>query len=109
MLFITVEDFYQKAAACVRLSREEEKVLAEQMKAGDADARQKIIDSYTSMVASVCKHQKSQDQSLELVYRCMAALEKAVDHFDFLQDSETFTHHLSWVLRQTTARYIADK
>ena len=109
MLYISVEDFYEKTKELKMLSREEEKILAQQMKAGNTDARQKLIDSYTAMVASVCKHQKPQYQSLELIYRCLSALEQAVDRFDFLQDSETFAHHLSWVLRQTTVRYIVDR
>lgn len=109
MLYISVQDFFEKTEDLKMLSREEEKILAQQMKAGNADARQKIIDSYIPMVASVCKHQKPQYQSLELIYRCLSALEQAVDRFDFLQDSESFTHHLSWVLRQTTTRHIVDR
>lgn len=109
MLYISAEDFFEKTKGRKMLSREEEKSLAAQMRSGDADARQKIIDSYTSMVAAVCKGLKPQYRSLELIYRCLSALEQAVDRFDFLQDSETFTHHLSWVLRQTTTRYMVDR
>ena len=109
MLYISAQDFYEKTKDLHPLSREEEKQLAEKMKNGDDVARQKLIDSYIPMVAAVCKHMKPQYQSLELIYRCMSALEKAVDRFDFLQDSETFTHHLSWVLRQTTTRYMVEK
>ena len=109
MLFVSPEDFYTKTKDLKPLSRTEEKNLAEQMKTGDAEARQAIIEGYLPMVASVCKHQKPQYQSLELIYRCLSALEQAVDRFDFQQDSETFTHHLSWVLRQTTTRYMVDR
>ena len=109
MLYISPEDFYAKTKHLKPLSREEEKQLAKKMQAGDTDVRQALIDGYTGMVVAVCKRQKPQLQSLELIYRCMSALEKAIDRFDFLQDSETFTHHLSWVLRQTTTRYIADR
>ena len=109
MLYISVQDFFEKTKDLHPLSREEEKILAQQMKAGDGSARQKIIDGYIPMVAAVCRHQKPQYQSLELIYRCLSALEQAVDRFDFLQDSETFTHHLSWILRQTTTRHIADR
>ena len=109
MLYISAQDFYEKTKDLHPLSREEEKQLARRMQDGDGDARQGLIDGYTPMVAAVCKHMKPQYQSLELIYRCMSALEKAVDRFDFLQDSETFTHHLSWVLRQTTTRYMVDR
>ena len=109
MLFVSPEDFYTKTKDLKPLSRAEEKNLAERMKSGDAEARQALIEGYLPMVASVCKHQKPQYQSLELIYRCLSALEQAVDRFDFQQDSETFTHHLSWRLRQCITRCIAER
>lgn len=36
-------------------------------------------------------------------------LEKAVDGFNFEQNGETFSHRLSWWLRQETTKYIAEK
>ena len=69
MIFISLEDFYEKAAA------------------------------------SHIKHSKPDIQQLGLVIYCMRALEKAVDFFDFLQDSETFALRLSWYLRQATMDY----
>ena len=48
-------------------------------------------------------------QTLELVMRCCAAVEKAVDGFDFLQDSERFGHRLNWALRQMVTAYIAER
>ncbi|MCF2681828.1 hypothetical protein [Faecalicatena contorta] len=45
-------------------------------------------------------------QSLGLVLYCLQALEKAVDHFDFLQDSEPFSHRLNWYIRQAVTSYI---
>ena len=41
--------------------------------------------------------------------RCCAAVEKAVDGFDFLQDSERFGHRLNWALRQMVTAYIAER
>ena len=41
--------------------------------------------------------------------KLLAALEQAVDHFDFAQSSETFTHRLSWYLRQATTKRIAQR
>ena len=109
MLFVSVEDFYQKAGSYTMLSREDEKLFAEKMNAGDLEARCRIIQSYLPMVASHIKHLARDLQSLELVYRCIHSLEKATDSFNFLQDSEKFSHRLSWWLRQTVARYIAEK
>lgn len=104
---ITMEQFYALAEACERLTRQEEIECAQKMKDGDHDAKAKLIASYIPMVEGHIKHMKPQFQTVELVSDCMNALEKAVDSFNFLQESETFTHRLSWWLRETSTRYIA--
>lgn len=106
MNYISIEDFYKKADSCSNISRQEEIVCAKKMKTGDIVAREKLIQSYTPMVAGYIKHMKPHLQTLGLVLYCMQALEKAVDSFDFLQDSESFSHRLSWYLRQAAANYI---
>lgn len=106
MNYISIEDFYKKADSCSNISRQEEIVCAKKMKTGDIVAREKLIQSYTPMVAGYIKHMKPHLQTLGLVLYCMQALEKAVDSFDFLQDSESFSHRLSWHLRQAAANYI---
>jgi len=107
MIFVTTADFYAKAAACTRLSREEELDCARRMKSGDTAARQAIIESYLPSVAAHLRRTGTAPQELGKVLYCMQALEKAVDGFNFFQDSETFSHRLSWYLRQATVRYIA--
>ncbi len=109
MLFISVDDFFQKAHAVKRLSRVDEKSCALKMKDGDADARQEIINSYLPMVSSHIKRSPKKLQTLETIYACVRTLEKSVDKFDFQQDSETFTHHLSWRLRQCIVSSIANR
>lgn len=109
MLFISVEDFFEKTKGIPALEHGEERALAEKMKAGDKAARQRLVEAYLPSVAAHIRRLHAPQQSLELVMRCCRALEKAVDGFDFLQDSESFSHRLSWWLRQTTAEYIADK
>ena len=106
MIFSNIEDFYEKASICARLTRQEEIDCAKKMKTGDNAAREKLIQSYIPMVAGHIKHMKPHLQTLGLVLYCMQALEKAVDSFDFLQDSEPFSHRLSWWLRQAVANYI---
>ena len=106
MVCVSINDFYQKADACFRISRQEEIECAKAMNAGDATARECLIQSYIPMVAGHIKHMQPQLQTLGLVLYCMQALEKAVDSFDFLQDSEPFSHRLSWWLRQAVANYI---
>lgn len=106
MLYISVEDFYEKAASCYVLSRREEIECAKKMKAGNIAAREQLIQSYIPTVAGYIKHKQPHMQTLGLVLYCVDALEKAVDSFDFLQESEPFVHRLSWWLRQVTTDYI---
>lgn len=109
MIFISVDDFFQKTRGVTRLSRNEEKKLALEMKEGSSDARQSIVNSYLPMVASYIRHSPKELQTLETIYICVRSLEKGVDSFNFLQDGETFTHHLSWRLRQCITRCLVDR
>lgn len=109
MLYISADDFFEKTRRISPLSREEERVLAEKMKAGDSQARERLIAGYLPHVAGHIRQLPEQYHTLALVMRSCRALEKAVDSFDFLQDSETFSHRLSWWLRQTTVAYIAER
>ena len=106
MVYVSIEDFYEKAGFCKVLARQEELELAKKMKTGDPVAREKLIESYMPMVAGHIKHAKPHLQTLGLVLYCVQALEKAVDSFDFTQNSEPFSHRLSWWLRQAVAEYI---
>jgi DNA-directed RNA polymerase sigma subunit (sigma70/sigma32) len=109
MLFVTIEDFYEKAASATKLSRDEEKTYAAQMQQGDLDARQAIINSYLPYVAACIKRAPERIQTIKTVYACLNSLEQGVDQFSFLQDHEPFHHHLSWRMRQCITRCIADR
>lgn len=106
MIYISVVDFFEKVSTCSPMSRQEEIECARQMKNGDTAARERLIQSYLPMVADCIKHAKPHMQNLALVLYCVQALEKAVDSFNFLQDSEPFSHRLSWHLRQAVASCI---
>ena len=106
MIYVSVEDFYEKATLCKALTRQEEIECAQKMKNGDSVAREKLIQGYVPMVAAVVKRTKPDMQNLVFVLYCMHALERAVDSFDFMQESERFSHRLSWWLRQTVIKYI---
>lgn len=108
-LFISVDDFFQRVRNITRLSRADEKNLALKMKKGDIEARQAIVNSYLPMVASYIRRSPKELQTLKTIYSCIQSLEKGVDGFDFLQDSETFTHHLSWRLRQCITKCLVDR
>ena len=106
MIFVSVEDFYEKASSFSAMDREAEIACARKMRDGDPDAREQLIKSYLPAVAWQVKRQKPHMQTLGLVLYCVQALEKAVDSFDFFQESETFSHRLSWYMRQAVIKYI---
>ena len=108
MLFFSADDFFAQAAKMPRLTREEERRLAQQMPQNTA-AREQIIRSYLPMVAGYIRRAPQELHTLHTVYIFLDALEKGVDSFNFLQDSERFSHHLSWRLRQCITRCIADR
>ncbi|MBQ9859089.1 MAG: hypothetical protein IJO76_00220 [Clostridia bacterium] len=91
MLFVSVEDFLSQVKGIPPLSREEERELG-RLKA-----------------AAYVRRAPREIRTLHTVYACIAALEQGVERFNFLQDGETFTHHLSWRLRQCLTRCIAER
>ena len=108
MLFISAEDFFTQVKNIPRLSREEERELAQQMPR-NPDEREQLIRAYMPMVAAHVRRAPQDLHTLKTVYACMDALEKGVDSFNFLQDGESFAHHLSQRLRQCIVRCIADR
>lgn len=108
MILVSLDDFYRKAAAAVRLDRESEIQCAKAMAQGDENARVRLVESYLPVAAARVKAAPEEYRGLAMAVYCLQALEQAVDSFDFLQDSETFAHRLSWYLRQAVTRYVAD-
>lgn len=108
MVYISAEDFCKKASAYPRLNRQEELECAQGLKTADPLARQRLIQGYLPVVAGHIKRQPQHMQSVGLVAYCLQALERAVDSFDFFQEGESFSHRLSWHLRQASVSYLAD-
>jgi DNA-directed RNA polymerase sigma subunit (sigma70/sigma32) len=108
MLFTNISDFYLEAKSLRRLPREEEKQCARQM-AADPMAREQLVRSYYPQVAGYLRRAPSELQTLKTLYACLTTLEKGVDSFNFQQDSEPFSHHLAWRLRQSITRCIAER
>ena len=102
MLYVSLQDFFHKTANLPRLSRDAELALAAAMVNGDLTARTQLIEGYLPMVAGHIRHCKDQLQRLTLVYTCLQS-------FDFFQNSEPFSRHLSRYLRQATVRCIAQQ
>ena len=109
MLFLTPMEFFVKALKIENLSREQEKELYLKMKAGDMEARKRIIQSYIKIIACKIKRQPKEMHSLDLIYRCLDKLEKAVDRFNFLQDGETFNHTICVIMQREIITYKCNK
>ena len=107
MLFITVEDFFAQADKNSPLTREEERRLANEM-AENTAAREQLIRGYLPMVAGFIRRAPQKLHTLKTVYACVDTLEKGIDSFDFMQESESFSHHLSWRLRQCLTKGLAE-
>lgn len=108
MLFISTEDFFVHAKELPLITQEEERLLAQQM-GQDPAARERLIRSYLPYVAGYIRRMPKDLQTLQTVYACLDTLEKGVDSFNFQQDQEKFSHHLSWRLRQCITRCIAER
>ena len=107
MVYISAQDFCEKARKYHRLSRQEELNCAREMKNGDLQARRRLIQSYLPFVAGYIGRLPEHIQGVGLVTYCLQALERAVDSFNFFQEGESFIHRLSWCLRQASTGYIA--
>ncbi len=108
MLFISMEDFLTQASGIPRLSRDAEKDLAQRMVSGDRNARETLVRSQLPLVSALVRRAPQKIRTLRTVYACIATVEKGVDSFNFLQDSETFAHYLGWRLRQCIIRCLVD-
>ena len=64
MLYVSIEDFYEKAELCRILTRQEELEYAEKMKEGDGAARRQLIQSYLPTTARHIKRSKPNMQTL---------------------------------------------
>ena len=51
MLYISAEDFLEKTKTAARITREEERALAAAAKAGDAGARERLMEAYGAVLS----------------------------------------------------------
>ena len=109
MLFISFEDFVNKACGLEKLTVEKAEKLYIAMKKGDESARKALIEGYLYLVKGHLLRLNPEMRTLRHVMECVSALEKAVDSFNFSTKSETFAHRLSFYLRNATTKYIAER
>lgn len=108
MLFISSDDFFEYVKNLRPLTIEEEKEFSFLLKNGDENAKNKLVDNYLPYVASIIKRNSRGKPSLELIYRAILDLINLLESYDFSKENGSFTRALSFKLRQTITKFIAN-
>lgn len=112
MLYTSTDDFYKQISNLKRLSREQEKDLAQKMKLGDEGAKKALMDGYLPVLGAYLKRY-THTPSLDMIYKGIEILKTSIETFDFLHDSpspnSTFANYLADKVRRMITRYIADE
>src|SRR5215208_2235939 len=91
------------------LTKDEELALAHQAKAGDEDARRRLVEKNLRLVVSVAKRYREMGLPFEdLIQEGNIGLIKAVQRFD-PELGNRFSTYATWWIRQAIGRAIEDK
>jgi len=90
-------------------SKDEEITLAKEVKEGDQDAKDTLINCNLKLVVSIAKHYVNRGMDfLDLIQEGNLGLMKAVDKFDYTLGFK-FSTYATWWIRQAITRALADQ
>ena len=101
--------FLNEAGRWPLLTKEEEIVLAKRIERGDAEAKERMINSNLRLVVSIAKGYQGHGLSLlDLIQEGIIGLIRAVEKFDWRRGFK-FSTYATWWIRQAVQRGVANK
>jgi RNA polymerase primary sigma factor len=101
--------FLNEAGRWPLLTKEEEVELAKRIERGDAEAKERMINSNLRLVVSIAKRYQGHDLSLlDLIQEGIIGLIRAVEKFDWRRGFK-FSTYATWWIRQAVQRGVANK
>jgi RNA polymerase primary sigma factor len=101
--------FLNEAGRWPLLTKEEEIALAKQIERGDAEAKERMINSNLRLVVSIAKRYQGHGLSLlDLIQEGIIGLIRAVEKFDWRRGFK-FSTYATWWIRQAVQRGVANK
>jgi RNA polymerase primary sigma factor len=101
--------FLNEAGRWPLLTKEEEVELAKRVERGDAEAKERMINSNLRLVVSIAKKYQGHGLSLlDLIQEGIIGLIRAVEKFDWRRGYK-FSTYATWWIRQAVQRGVANK
>ena len=101
--------FLNEAGRWPLLTKEEEVELAKRIERGDAEAKERMINSNLRLVVSIAKKYQGHGLSLlDLIQEGIIGLIRAVEKFDWRRGFK-FSTYATWWIRQAVQRGVANK
>ena len=101
--------FLNEAGRWPLLTKEEEVELAKRIERGDAEAKERMINSNLRLVVSIAKRYQGHGLSLlDLIQEGIIGLIRAVEKFDWRKGFK-FSTYATWWIRQAVQRGVANK
>ena len=101
--------FLNEAGRWPLLTKEEEVALAKRVERGDAEAKERMINSNLRLVVSIAKRYQGHGLSLlDLIQEGIIGLIRAVEKFDWRRGYK-FSTYATWWIRQAVQRGVANK